>query len=245
MSLLDAGQLLTSDVRFPSTGSQAAQKMYAWSVVIDIFHGHAHGIATSIRDMVLKVGPAMEAIATTSAENPAVGMDLCCRIMFDAQQDYFEWMQIIGSGGVCVIPSFGNLTSKVLSYRASSLSNLPAPWYLMIKAGAPQVRSRTEAQAPISVREEAGAVPRFNTFADEQLLARFSDSRFNTIKELLDAFNGDEPKYNGKPVCLTWALKGSCGRRCKRREAHVRYPPAVNNKISQLLTDAGVPPTGE
>ena len=76
-------------------------------------------------------------------------------------------------------------------------------------------------------------------------MARFSGSRFNNIKDLLEAYNGDEPKHNGKPVCLTWALKGACGRRCKRREAHVRCPATVNNKIGQLLTDAGVPASNE
>ena len=109
--------------------------------------------------------------------------------MFDAQQDYFGWMQKIGSGTPCAI---SNLIEKVLSHRASDLSSLPAPWHLTIKAGAPQVRAQTEAKTQPSVRDEAGAVPRFNTFADEQLMARF-----NTIKELLDAYNGDEPKCNG------------------------------------------------
>ena len=76
-------------------------------------------------------------------------------------------------------------------------------------------------------------------------MARFSASRFNNISELLEAHSGDEPQHNGSAVCLTWALKGACGKRCKRKKAHVRYPPAVIKKIDKLMTDAGVAPDQE
>ena len=52
--------------------------------------------------------------------------------------------------------------------------------------------------------------------------------------------NQDQNHYNGKDVCLTWALKGSCSSTCKRKQAHERYTQAVNNKIHELLTTCGV-----
>ena len=100
---------------------------------------------------------------------------------------------------------------------------LPAPWYLMIQAGAPQ-RAGTSSGAS-SVADTAGVVPAFNSWADESLLERFRGSRLNTISELLEAASTEQPKINGKPVCLTWALKGSCSAKCKRGKQHVRYPP--------------------
>ena len=65
------------------------------------------------------------------------------------------------------------------------------------------------------------------------------------MSELLEAASGEEPKVNGKPVCLTWALKGTCSAKCKRGKQHIRYPPAVVKKIQQFLTDAGVSPSVE
>ena len=81
----------------------------------------------------------------------------------------------------------------------------------------------------------------FNANPDERLLARFNNSRFDKIAQVLEAYTGEIPKHNGKPVCLTWALKGQCGRTCKRRESHQQYSRATNDKIHQILTDVGVP----
>ena len=44
---------------------------------------------------------------------------------------------------------------------------------------------------------------------------------------------------------MTWALKGACGKRCKRKKAHVRCTPVVIKKIDKLMTDAGVSPSEE
>ena len=242
VSLSDATSLLTSDVRFPISDVQGAEKCYAWSLQVDLFHGKNKDISISVRNFVLKVGPALHSISTTCAETPAVGMDFVCRIMHDAQQDYFSWMQKVGAGvGGVVVPTFENLIDKVLTHRVSSLSMLPAPWYLMIQAGAPS-RAGTPGAAP-SVADTAGVIATFNSWADESLLERFRGCRFNTISELSEAATTEQPKINGKPVCLTWALKGSCSSKCKRGKQHVRYPPNVIKKIHQFLTDAGAPPT--
>ena len=242
VTLADAESLLTTDVRFPSTGMQGAQKGYGWSILADVFHGKDHDISTSVRNFALKTGPAMDTLCSTNAENPAVGIDLVCRSLYEAQQDYFDWAMKVSNGDAVSVPTFGHIINKVLSFRASSLSVLPASWYLMIKAGAPQPYAT---KAAPSIREEAGTVTSHNSHADERLMARFSASRFNNISELLEAHSGDEPQHNGSAVCLTWALKGACGKRCKRKKAHVRYPPAVIKKIDKLMTDAGVAPDQE
>ena len=124
-----------------------------------------------------------------------------------------------------VVPTFEDLIDKALTHRVSGLSMLPASWCLMIEAGAPQVRDPSTATSG-STAANAGVtrVPTFNTWADEGLMERFRSSRFQTISELVEAASGDEPKINGKPVCLTWALKGTCSAKCKRGKQHVRYP---------------------
>ena len=165
--------------------------------------------------------------------------------MCEAQQGYFSWMQNKGANVAGVmVPTFEDLIDKALTHRVSGLSMLPASWHLMIQAGAPQVRNPTSATSG-STAANAGVtrVPTFNAWADEALMERFRSGRLQTISESVEAASGDKPKVNGRTVCLTWALKGTCNAKCKRGKQHVRYPPAVVKKIHQLMTDARVPPS--
>ena len=45
MSLQDAELIASADVKLPSTAHFAGKKLCGWSVVIDVFHGVAHGMA--------------------------------------------------------------------------------------------------------------------------------------------------------------------------------------------------------
>ena len=56
--------------------------------------------------------------------------------------------------------------------------------------------------------------------------------------------NQDQNHYNGKDVCLTWALKGSCTSKCKGSGAHFTYPATVNKKFHALLDGSWVDPHG-
>ena len=48
LSMADAAQLTTTYVRFPTSPQAAAEKLYGWSVFIDLFHGVTSNIATSV-----------------------------------------------------------------------------------------------------------------------------------------------------------------------------------------------------
>ena len=247
LSLADATALITADVRFPLTCNQGAEQSYGWSMYIDLFHGPGHDVSLSVRNFVKVCAPVFASIQSANAEDQASGMDLICRVMYDAQQDYFSWMQKVGAGVVgTTVPTFENLIDRVLTHRTSGLSMLPSSWYLMIQRGAPQVRRSHESPAA-STSGMAGVtrVPTFNTWADESVMKRFRESRFSTVSELLEASDKEEPKHGGKPVCLTWALKGTCSAKCKRGKQHVRYPAAVVKKLQQFLTDAGVTPSSD
>ena len=55
--LADAGRLISAEVLYPTTPQVAAENLYAWSTVVDVFHGVNHEISRAIRAFVLKVGP--------------------------------------------------------------------------------------------------------------------------------------------------------------------------------------------
>ena len=95
MTLEDANRLIATDVRFPTTPQIAADKLYGWSIIADLFHGGNQPICNSIRNFALGVGPALHRIHAQFLDDPRAGMDLVCRVLFDAQQEYFVWANAV------------------------------------------------------------------------------------------------------------------------------------------------------
>jgi hypothetical protein len=136
LSLTDAERLTSTDVRFPTSPQTAIKKLYAWSVFIDIFHGNAHPVATNVRNFVKAVGPGLHVIYSHAAV-PATGMDRVNRVLYEAQQDYFRWASRTARenrAAQCpAAPTFDKIIDAVLSFRVSSLSELPTQWYDMLE----------------------------------------------------------------------------------------------------------------
>ncbi len=65
-----------------------AVKLYGWSILLDLFHGVLHPVATSAANFVMEMGPRFHTIAESYVGNERAGMDIICRILFDVQQDY-------------------------------------------------------------------------------------------------------------------------------------------------------------
>ena len=246
LSLADAQTLTTHDVKFPASAHFAGDKLYGWSVVVDVFHGDATPIANSIRNFVLNVVPPLHNLQLQMGDVPKVGLDLICRVLFEAQQEYFEYVNSLaqlGPAGGVPVPSFGAISAKVGTYRASSLSLLPAPWYHMI--GAPQHPHSSGVSAPeqgtSSARAQAGAQQVFNSYADTALMERFKKGGYSSINAMLGDHGTDIiPKHSGQAVCLTWVLKGECTNGCRRKAQHVRYGKATHDAIQKMMDTCGV-----
>ena len=239
LSLADAHTLTATDVRFATEPQVAAEKLYGWSILVDLFHGGTHDIANSVRTFVIFVGPILHQIFARCADTPAKGMDLVNRVLFEAQQDYFAYCTERANGGAPAVPTFASIQSKVTTYRADSLSPLPSSWYALINAPERRRPGATN-PAPGSSQEHSGAAPAFNAYADRLLMSRFAESGHSNITAMTRGHDVEFPKHGGKDVCLMWALKGECSSGCKRKANHVRYPRVVNDKIHQLMTTCGV-----
>ena len=240
-SMADAEALTTCDVRYPSTPQQAAEKLYGWSIIVDVFHGPETAIAKNIRSAVLQLGPRMHAVHASGGAN-AVGMDLCNRILYDAQQTYFEWAEqtALSETGATLpaAPTFSSLISAVRTNRHHILSPLPLSWYTLVDnpaPGAPSNRPSPSNSDSSSPRSQSGSVPVFNSNADRDMLTRFRESGHPTIKAMMEGKGASIPKHQNKPVCLVWALKGECSSNCKRKDLHIRYPATVNKAIHSML----------
>ena len=241
LGLDDAATLVATDVRFPTSAQIAAEKLYAFSVAVDLFHGEATEIAMYVRMAVLSIAPALASVQANAASK-TVGIDLVCRILYDLQQDYFLYVSNLSrfdpAGPPALRPTcphFRSCIDAVRTFRASSLAVLPAPWYSMIEHEAPKRESSESSGSRGSSgndsRARANVNPVVNPNADTDLLRRFRDSEHSNITSMIGDTGAKAPKHAGKDVCLTWALKGECTSGCKRAANHVRYSQATNKPI--------------
>ena len=243
-TLSDARALVSNDVRFPEDAAMAAEKLAGWSIVIDIFHGEMTDIAVNVPSAVREINPALSRTFREYSTDPHQGMDIICHIMFDMQQSYFDYLNKLTAGIAAPrVPDFQDLISSVSTFRASSLTSLPMPWYLLM--GAP-LSSKATPQSPVTkntLTQSKGVVPAHNVHADVALVKRFHESSFNTVQAMLAAGqvkDEDIPKHAGKPVCLTWELKGACSSGCRCHENHKRYSRTTIQAIHGILDKCGV-----
>ena len=169
------------------------------------------------------------------ADNPNIGMDCVCRVMCDMRQECFQCLNRTASGMVTGPPDFANVASLVETYRVSGLAELRFTWYMMTNLGAPSSTNQ-------AVQPRAFPTSSANPKVDNTLIKRHNASSFESVSDLCKA-GGDDlviPKHNGEEVCLAWALKGSCGPNCRRKDAHVRCGRDTFKEIHALLDKCGV-----
>ena len=246
VSLADARVLLAEDARFPTESFVALEKLKGWSIVIDVFHGEAHPIAINVREAVLALASTLQRYAVTAGGTHAAGMELVCRVLYDMQQDYFEYLSRAAMGPA-VPPTFATVVGLVRTTRISSLSPLPAAWYSMLSCPQPSgpVGILPPATAPAQLRTGGGGTtgPEVNAHADRRLMARFRGCGHANISDMVGTHTVTYPKQGGKDVCMAWALKGSCAANCRRKDQHVRYNQATMTALHKFLDDCGVAPS--
>jgi hypothetical protein len=225
----------------PTVPYIAVQKLLAWSVVVDVFHGESADIADSIRTAVGTVTPHIFRIVHQATEQgTGIGMELVWRIMCEFQQDYFAYLRkmAVGTTGGTV-PAFTHIIEKVETCRAAALCTLPATWYTKVKTIPPPAPG-PEGRTGGGLREQAGLTPRVNPNPDASLMARFRDCGHASIKSMIGDHNVEYPKVAGKEICLAWALRGTCSSSCKRKDQHKQYSRDVIAKIHALMDSCGV-----
>lgn len=238
LSLADAQVLLSDDVRFPTQAYIAIEKLYGWSLVVDVFHGVTHPVSVSIREAVVAIGPQLQRLSSFMGDTPAAGMELIHRVMFDMQQDYFSYLATVAAGGTVAAPTFAKVIDLVKTFRANCLSPLPANWYLLQRPGAPV--ATPPGVPPSETRPTSLGAAVVNPHTDSRLRARFQGSGHTTISAMIGGRSLTYPSQGGKPVCMSWALKGSCNTNCKRAAQHVRYSQTTVTALHAFLTECGV-----
>jgi hypothetical protein len=241
VSLADVQTLLSDEVRFPTQPFVAVEKLYGWSVVIDVFHGPNHPIAVSVREAVQTLGPQLQRLHAHSGDTPAVGMELLCRVLYDMQQDYYYYLARV-SMGPAAVPDFSRVVDLARTYRVDGLSILPRSWYSLVgcpNTGPGAAAPNAPAAGPVELRT-ASSAPVVNPHADRRLMNRFKNCGHSTITAMIGTNSVTYPKHGGASICMAWALKGSCSSGCKRVAQHVRYGPAVTTALNKLLDDCGV-----
>ena len=89
--------------------------MYGWSIVIDVFHGQATDIANAVLAFLVRIVPHLHRIHDQMGDTPSVGMDLVCRVMFEAQQEYFHYAKELAAGNRPACPTFAPMENAVIT----------------------------------------------------------------------------------------------------------------------------------
>jgi hypothetical protein len=243
-TLADLTALASTDPLFPVQAFVAAEKLYAWSVVVDVFHGINHPVAASVRNAVHLICPCLQRIATLTADTAGVGMELICRIMYELQQDYFSWVNKASTEPITpTAPTFERIVFAATTYRAATLAPLPNHWYAMLSSpgSVPVAPGAVAPAAPPAAARPAASTLITNPHADARIKQRFADTGFGTITELIAGRSIEYPKWNGKPLCAAWILKGQCTSACKRAAQHTRPNAGINKAAHDFLNACGVP----
>ena len=243
VSLTDADALTTNDISLPTEPYIAYEKLMGWSIVVDVFHGHATDIATSVRNAVAALAPYIHPLVHQVSALHSVGMENLCRVMYEVQQDYYAWLHKVALdvAGVAV-PTFEDIISQVATGRVTRLSTLPHGWYTAYE-GRPEAnagRGSGGNERGGGLRERTGATPRVNPRPDTALMTRFREGGHSSIKSMIGDHVVEIPKINGEEACLAWAYKGECSDNCKRKKQHVAYGRPIIQKLHGIMDICGV-----
>jgi len=250
LSLSDAEALTTTDIHLPTVDYIIQEKLVGWSIVVDVFHGSAHPVAVSIREAVSKIYPHLNRVIHQSAHGTTTGTSLAWRILYEMQQDYFAYLRELAVTPATVpvdVPKFEKIVHAVTSHRASCLAEVPHSWYAPLESRDKAEKPGTKKKAPADggggsspLRDQSGTSPVTNARADRALMGRFRDSGHATITSMMAGKGATVPQVDGKDICLSWALKGSCNSNCKRKEQHINYSRSVVQGLHALMDTCGV-----
>jgi hypothetical protein len=238
ISASDAAMLVSNDSKMPTTVRQMEEKLYGWSIMVDVFHGPTHRIARNVRNAVRQLGPELHGLMI-DAGSEEIGLDRCIRVAFDLQQDYFMWCNAVSrennSNDRTPAPDFAQTIAWVKSRRPTALSALPDSWAALLPRNA-----RPASLTPLSAASRPAQTAVTNTHANERLVRRFKESGHSSTMKMIEGKEVTIPKFRGNPVCMNWAFKGACSSGCKRAALHVEYPESVTTALHAVLSKCDV-----
>ena len=188
--------------------------------MVDVFHGDTQPISVAIREAVASISPNLHRLVHQTPMSKSAGLEHAWRVMCEFQQDYFAHLGKLALGGTPAVPDFQHILTKFLTFRVSSLAELPHAWYSRVEGRGQSAPSggRTSGNSSGNlgsgnggsgspIREQTGTTPRVNPRPDAGLMTRFQNCGHMSISSMIGGCTVEHPKHNGKDICLAWALK--------------------------------------
>ena len=247
LTLADARAIAVSDARLPTMLHHLVEKVYGYSLVLDLYLGATHGLASAIRINALNLGPALMALATYHGA-PSTALRMGIRVVFQVQQHTFRWFRnrrATPHGTAVPVPDYAGLVSDVGSFLLSGVPELPYGWNSLILQ-----ENNVAPQEPTTDRIRGGAGTNAqltvqNSRWDADLKKRWKISKFDKTSQMTANFQADSehaayttmvPKFSdGQVACLNWACKGQCSSGCPRKAAHRQMGVAMIQAVHTLM----------
>ena len=248
ITMADATRFQTKDARFPRTVNQAVDKLWGYSIQLDVYLGVAHEFAAAYAAFLPELCPLLINLESIHAGDVPYILSIVIRIMLWVQQAFFLHMRKrrnVAVGTPIPLPDFDGLLDDLrMQTYDSKLPHVPKSWQPVLKSQVPEAVKDAE-PSPARIRgggDDATSGKVTNPNPSRKLLARWIATGFSKIAEMLASKpeTAVMPTYAGKPVCLGWALKGYCNGSCARKAAHKNYGNDVVKGIHEFMDVCGV-----
>lgn len=256
ITLADAALFQTKDARFPRDVNQAVDKLWGFSVLVDVYFGAGHPYALALAGALPALCPLIVNINTIHAGDPAYVLTIAIRIMLWIQQSlnlYLRGRRLAPPGTVVPLPDFDAMMDELrMQMYDSKLPKIPRTWTSILTLQVPDV-FKTSSPGEDTPRIRGGGrggadepsqnrAPVQNPFPNTKLMNRWAASGHGAITDMtaLKPATATIPQYKGKDICLQWFLKGKCSTTCKRSESHKRFGTDTLKQIHDLMDACGV-----
>ena len=101
----------------PTTTYVVVEKICAFSVVVDVFHGSAHPISVAVRNFAKGAAPNIHRCAQQMGDTPDLAQEFLIRCMYELQQEYGDYVNKLASGQAPAVPDFAHVLKAIESCR--------------------------------------------------------------------------------------------------------------------------------
>ena len=241
MSYQDAQVFSIAGSNLPSDEMQCADKLRGFSVVVDIIFGDANAMALDFRNFLNQYVPFLQSgLRSYYRDSPGKRLHIRLRSMYYITMELQYYIKMRRQGLNPPLPAWAALL-KMMSLKNfdTILPDLPEAWLQKVT---PQGGSPAPAPGPTPAPQAAAPenTPVVNRNVDAGLKERFANSGYTSLKDMTkvarDAGRAlSIPKIDGTDACLSWMIKGSCWKNCRRSAAHKYASPAVVAKVHEVM----------
>ena len=219
MSYGDTKHFVAKDAKLPRSLAEVVDKLYGYSLLLDVYLGVNNELAHCVRSKFKDVGPLLLQLEQHYVHNKDLALHTAVRAMFWIQQQIFYYFRLrktmLPGETEPALPPMDQLIGVLHTKTFQGLlGDLPESW--LKKEGVPGVPKALTGGSGggrdnRGQGEGGGGNKVTNPRPDRDLVRRWEASGLTSVQQLLAKYSGEMPmvlpKFGGDEACLTYILK--------------------------------------